>query len=198
MTLLRFKTLSPDSWLNDDCMDFYMTLLQRRSLHLDYKGFRCHLFSVFLYSQLMSDKRNVYDVPFVSSWTDNLKSSIFQMDRVLFPINIQNKHWSLIVVYMKERKIEYLDLLGYPSDEHMGNVAHYLDDHAKDQSLESPDAIHWERVVPTNIPKQKDSFNCGIFALTYADYRCLGDDLPFSVEDMPRLRKKVAQEILIG
>ena len=111
---------------------------------------------------------------------------------------MENKHWALVVAYIGERKLEYLDSLGYDGDIVMQHIGRYLDDHAKDQKLEVLDAVHWKRVSNKQIPMQKDGFNCGIFALAYADYRSLGIEISFSESDIPGFRKKIAQEILIG
>lgn len=192
----EFASMRDGIWLDDVCIDFYLALLQRRQKNPDYHGLQCHFFSAFFYAGLVN--KGKYQFKAVSSWTDPLEYSLFNRDRLIFPINLENKHWALVVAYISGRKLEYLDSLGYDGDNVMENIAHYLDDHARDQELEVLDAVHWERVSNKHIPMQKDDFNCGIFALAYADLRSLGLKLSFSASDVSRFRKKIAQEILIG
>lgn len=192
----EFGSLRDGNWLDDVCIDFYLALLQRRQRNPEYSGLRCHFFSAFFYAGLVHSGK--YQFNAVSSWTDQLQYSLFNMDRLILPVNLENKHWALVVVYIAERKLEYLDSLGYDGNIIMSNICRYLDDHARDMKLEVLDAFKWERASNKHIPMQKDDFNCGIFALAYADYRSLGLELSFSASDVPRFRKKIAQEILIG
>ena len=99
---------------------------------------------------------------------------------------------------MLDRKIEYLDSLGYHGKREMKWIAAYLDDHAKDQHLGPINAKNWDRVCPPLTLRQKDSCNCGVFLLAYADYRALGGPFTFSANKIRHFWKKIAQDILIG
>ncbi len=195
----QFKTLREGEWLQDTVVDFYMSLLQRRGNSSSYKGFRCHFFSAFFYPSLMSFKKNSYNFSSVSSWLDLCPYSLLNMDRIFIPVNVDCVHWALVVVYVAEKQIEYLDSMTYKGKKIMENIARYLDDYAKDNHLNPPHAKKtFEKFCLPNNPRQKDDHSCGVFSLAFADYRALGREFKFSSVDIGSYRKKIAQEILIG
>ena len=79
----EFASLRDGNWLDDVSIDFYLALLQRRQKNPDYYGLRCHFFSSFFYAGLVHSQ--TYQFKAVASWTDLLKYSIFNMERVIFP-----------------------------------------------------------------------------------------------------------------
>jgi Ulp1 family protease len=113
-------------------------------------------------------------------------------------MNVARVHWALVVVHVPEKKIEYLDSMTYQGKEIMHNVSRYLDDYAKYNHLEIPNAKNFEKFCLKNNPRQKDDSSCGVFTLAFADYRALGRELTFSEANIASYRKKIAQEILIG
>ena len=192
----EFKSPHNGEWLDDVCIDFYLALLQRRQENPLYKGLQCYFFSTFFYAGLVNNKK--YSFQAVASWTNVLKTSLFNLDRLIFPINLVNKHWACVVAYIAKRKLEYLDSMGLDGEIVMLHIARYLDDHARDQKLKVMDAFKWERTSNKKIPMQEDGFNCGVFTCAYSDYRSLGLEIDFLPSDIHSFRKKVAQEILIG
>ena len=46
------------------------------------------------------------------------------------------------------------------------------------------------------IPRQDNSWDCGVFALMYAEYICRRASIDFSKDDMPFFRQKVVYEIM--
>ena len=43
-------------------------------------------------------------------WTKNF--DIFEKDKLFFPINIDNTHWTMMVVYVQDKRVMYLDSMG--------------------------------------------------------------------------------------
>ena len=62
--------------------------------------------SSFFYTQLMH-KNDGYEYRKVARWTK--KVDIFDLQKVVVPVNINNAHWAIAVMYMQDEKIEYVD-----------------------------------------------------------------------------------------
>jgi hypothetical protein len=47
-------------------------------------------------------------------WTNNFSKyiDIFEKKKLFFPINIGNTHWAMMVVYVQEKRVMYLDSMG--------------------------------------------------------------------------------------
>jgi hypothetical protein len=97
------------------------------------------------------------------------------IDCIIFPNNVGNQHWNLIIVYPKQRHIVGLDSMHVNScvdartifrwlfDEisynYPGDVNKLFQPHLKDMG--------WTFRVDTEVPRQIDGYNCGVFLLGY-------------------------------
>eukprot|EP01083_Nonionella_stella_P264228 896625_1 len=108
---------------------------------------------------------------------------IFDRDRILIPIHPHRNHWSLMSLNMKKKTAEYYDSLGWRNGtavwtylklflqeewirKHGGNGIDYID--------------KWEfkEYTPgTEIPKQYNGFDCGVFVCKTAEYILDGREL---------------------
>ena len=131
-------------------------------------------------------------------WTRNI--NIFLLDKIFIPININNVHWTLVVVYMQLKRIVYRDSLGSDGKKYTSAVKKYIENESlyKQQHIMSQDEINeWTEVAtPNDTPQQSNDCDCGVFVCMFVDY--LSEDLPinFSQSDMPMLRKKICHSIL--
>jgi Ulp1 family protease len=116
MTRAKLKCLHDEKWLNDEVINFYMLLLKDCSDAYYYKDpdirLKSHYFSTYFMTRLLC--RNKYDYNQVKRWSK--KFDIFSLEKIFFPININNTHWILIVVRMLEKMISLYDSLNnvYP------------------------------------------------------------------------------------
>ena len=127
----------------------------------------------------------------------------FQKDKIFYPININNKHWTLLVIYISLKKIEYYDSLleryRHHAEDYLNGALRYLGDEAKKLGRGFlPN--EWE-LVPTdliNTPQQLNGYDCGVFTIMFTDF--LTDNLPldFSQEHMLLFRKKICANIIRG
>ncbi|EFJ31384.1 hypothetical protein SELMODRAFT_409073 [Selaginella moellendorffii] len=112
-------------WLNSEIINSYFSLIKVRSDRL-YKNssskFRTHCFSSFFYTKLQ-----IAGYEGVRRWTKNIffepinldlhlpnvatLQNIFDHDLLLFPVNHNNVHWSLVAAHLKNHRIEYYDSL---------------------------------------------------------------------------------------
>jgi len=55
----------------------------------------------------------------------------------------------------------------------------------------------WSFITPKNIPRQKNHFDCGVFACMYAKLLAQSQKLEFSQQDMPDIRRHIAYELIM-
>ncbi|OMO74198.1 Peptidase C48, SUMO/Sentrin/Ubl1 [Corchorus olitorius] len=69
--------------------------------------------------------------------------------------------------------------------------------------MESPQQSYfqpndWSHEIPTNIPMQKNSVDCALFLMKYADCLTHGDHFPFTEDDMPHFRLSTLLDLSCG
>ena len=138
--------------------------------------------------------------------------SIFDLDKIVFPINTNNKHWTLACVYLEKKEIHYFDSL-VPDDRtekkkynptvYMNALLRWIEDEGIKKNI----IVHkneWRLIDHgREFPQQDNFYDCGIFAIACADH--LLDDLPvtgsltsFSKANMQFWRNKIAVDVLRG
>jgi len=110
----NLHNLSPGRWLDDECMNGYIWLLQARhrtALGVNPAAAKLYFFNTFFFKRLMFLDEYSYDV--VRRWTKNV--DIFAMDTIFIPINLR-LHWFLVVVYVgtDDGTVSVYDSLGSP------------------------------------------------------------------------------------
>jgi Ulp1 family protease len=109
--------------------------------------------------------------------------NIFQLDKLLIPLNIKKHHWLLAVVFMKERRVQIFDSSPYCST---GNYSHrayltiiknYLNDEhmVKYEGKQLPKkgpkgwCFHSCPSGNTIVPQQGGTNDCGVFVCYFMD-----------------------------
>ena len=164
------RTLRGYNWLNDEIINDYMNLINKRN------GKRTlYAFSSFFLPQLAIGGFNYENV---KCWTTRAKIDAFQLERILFPVNLDNKHWTLAVVNVRDKRFEYYDSMGGTNPTAMQNLKLWLMEESKDKRGEEFNLESWEDYNPReSIPQQTNTSDCGVFTLQFAD--CIALDLPF-------------------
>jgi sentrin-specific protease 1 len=155
--------LQKGEWLNDELVNYYLTMLRERSLNSSNFASKLHpapkkpllktfAFNTFFYSMLTSR-----GYAGVRRWTKRAKINLFEMDRVLIPINKGGFHWILAVVNVAEKRVEYYDSMGREgvSKENravLENIRNFMVEEAKSQKRSIEDIAHWDFYVPVLIP----------------------------------------------
>ncbi|TYI38244.1 hypothetical protein ES332_A02G012200v1 [Gossypium tomentosum] len=106
-------------------------------------------------------------------------------------------HWILFYVDTKKKKISWLD--PRPSSRMSNKVekkiilqwftTFLLPEYGYN------DAKEWPFIVRTDIPEQKNSVDCGVFVMKYADCLMHGEFFPFTQEDMVHFRHRIFLDI---
>jgi Ulp1 family protease len=67
-----------------------------------------------------------YNYNNIKKWSD--KFNIFGMDKIFFPININNSHWSLTIVFIMLKKIIYFDSLHGNGEMYVNSLMQWIID----------------------------------------------------------------------
>lgn len=111
----------------------------------------------------------------VSTWTSSLtkngeSATIFSKDVVFVPIHHAETHWCMGVLNFKKRQIEYYDSLGNGERKiFFDQMKDYLraEYDKKQQDFDFPELNPY---YVENCPQQTNTRDCGVFAMTYAEY----------------------------
>jgi Ulp1 family protease len=125
------------------------------------------------------------------------------LEKIFFPVNILDAHWTLVIALMQEKRILYRDSFGNGGHIYTDAIKRYIVDEMREKrghTMTQAEQDEWvvEPLPPVHSPRQNNGFDCGTFVCMYADF--LLQNLPeqFSQEDMPMLRLKICYCILTG
>ena len=107
MTVAKIRCLRPRTWLNDEVINFYLSMLQSDLNQCAVGQGKIYSFSTFFMVRLLEN--NTYKYANVARWTKRV--DIFSFERVFIPININNTHWTLIVIDITMKTIIYYDAM---------------------------------------------------------------------------------------
>ena len=198
-------TLAPVTWLNDECVNFTLGILGRRERErCGPKGHpRCHFFNTFFLNKLFQDA-GVYEYNKVRRWTTEKKVGYLPIkcEKVIIPVH-QGVHWVLAVVDLKRKVVSYYDsLLGRDRDV-VRNLIKWVVDEAENKLNEKWDITEWKEEYPSEIPRQMNGSDCGMFMLNYArnvasftDEDLANNAFTFHQKDMVNLRRRLVLEVL--
>jgi len=130
----------------------------------------------------------------VCRWTRKINP--FECDKILMPIHVHGNHWTMLVIFVQEKKIGYFDSMGQSGDNEIATVKKWLQDIAVVQRV-AFSAYEWN-VVENHGPRQTNGVDCGVFACICAYF--ISEDLPleYNQDEMAHYRLKMATDILRG
>jgi Ulp1 family protease len=192
LTLKCYNTLKGTSYLNSNVILSFLKMLQEHfNPSKEVFVVDTHFYEIKLFPHYTGDpERPFSDYKAIQKWAGVKK--IYQYKTVIIPI-FQDKHWSLIVlsglnyianIFKPEESkdypsVIYLDSL-YTEDETILDMfeIYLIYDYAKKNKIFESDTklAHFinsyggriQKYAP-KIPKQENSYDCGIYLLTYAE-----------------------------
>ena len=206
-------TLKPGQWLTGEVMNVYMALLQDRNIQRcqeNPKHCRVLLMRTYFYTKLTSSG---YDYKSVKRWTNKAKllkkgfkniSNIFQLDKLIFPVHVNNMHWCCGVVDFKSKTISYFDSMNGPSSSFFNIITKYIIDEFQDKLKDDKtkyklDLKQWKQENHRGkYPQQKNGFDCGVFTAKCADWISDGLYPDYSQQNMQYFRNRMMIEIIRG
>ena len=109
---------------------------------------------------------------------------------VYCPVNIQMRHWILLILNMQTKEIMVYDPKDKENEITVGKYLQWLG------------ASAWSAVYPKlqrpRIPRQSNGYDCGVFVCMYASYLMHKHDFDFTQRDMRDFRKWIAHRIARG
>jgi Ulp1 family protease len=103
ITISSAHCLQPGEWLNDELFQYFTAMVSNEDERLssaEPSRKRSRIFSTFFYTQLMAASGS-YSYEAVAGWTRTL--DIFELDKFLIPINVDNQHWIVVMVSMTKK-----------------------------------------------------------------------------------------------
>ncbi|TBU07175.1 putative sentrin/sumo-specific protease [Hamiltosporidium magnivora] len=176
-----FCTLLPRNWLNDKIINFYFKIIEEYSMKT---GKFIKVFSTYFYTTLCEK-----GIEWVRKWNLNQNISIYEL--ILIPIH-KNSHWTLVVVDLYSKSIEYYNSLGFFDIFVCKKIKEYF----IATGLPNYNCFGIRNIK--NIPKQYNSDDCGVFCCLYARYRIENKEINFVYKKMNSYRKILIHEILAG
>ncbi|KAI8578229.1 hypothetical protein K450DRAFT_247854 [Umbelopsis ramanniana AG] len=180
--------LRPDTWLNDEIINFYMELISDRSQKNQSKYPAIHCFNTFFCTTLLES-----GYAKLKRWTKRV--DIFSKDMVLIPVN-SSLHWTLAVFDFRKKQLAMYDSLGGNNVRLVKALLQYLEDEHMDKKKTPYDASDWSIYVPKDIPHQRNGDDCGVFACTFAERISRDNEFDFTQSDMIDLRQNMVYEII--
>ena len=147
----------------------------------------------------------VYDDNYYQDHWYKIFQDLFDKEFLIYPCNMLNTHWFLIVVYNKTREIIYYDSFNiYDQTEYMNCIERSLAleayhrgrDDLVDMNTKSF-KIPYKKSNYKEMPQQKNGYDCGMFLLMLINF--LIDGIPIKElkqTDMPQYRIILACDII--
>ena len=203
------QTLRPGQWLNDEVINYFLkTCLAKRDgiICARQTGRKRSQFFNSYFVQTMFDKMNVdpnlrgqYNYINVKNWSKNVPGKdIFNLKYIFCPINVDNMHWTLAVIYMEEKRIQYYDSMGGNDQAMLKGLLEYVRDEYKVKNGGAEmDVSEWELVsCKANTPRQRNGFDCGVFTCLFCDFISKDCELVFNQSHIDQCRVRIALSIM--
>ncbi|TFY69051.1 hypothetical protein EVJ58_g649 [Rhodofomes roseus] len=191
--------LKPNTWLNDEIINFYGQLIMSRAeaskensgMNGKKKPLNVHYFSSFFWTKLEGDG---YEKGRLAKWTK--KVDIFSKDVVLIPVNHHNAHWTAAAINFRRKRIESYDSMGMPRQNVFKLLRGYLDAEHRNKKREPFDFSGWKNFVLVDTPQQENGFDCGVFTCQFLESLSRGEEhFAFKQANMSYLRRRMIWEI---
>ncbi|OCF33153.1 hypothetical protein I316_05198 [Kwoniella heveanensis BCC8398] len=191
VTANSLRRLKPSTWLDDEVMNFYCAMMTERAAADGAK--RVHNMNSFFFAKL---EKTGYQS--VRRWTK--KVDIFALDYFVFPINMDNMHWTACAVNFEKKRIEYYDSMGDYSRKRNTRVREYLQAEHKEKKGTPFDLTGWSDEFNENTPQQDNGSDCGVFSCQTLEMISRGRDLvsngfEFTARNMAFFRRLMVYEI---
>jgi sentrin-specific protease 1 len=155
--------LQKGEWLNDEILNYYLSMVRERSInpgnvtsqiksHVQARPAKplpkIFAFNTFFYSMLSGRGYSG-----VRRWTKKANINLFDLDRVIVPINKGGFHWILSIVNITEKRVEYYDSMGREGESNENRVVltrirDFMIEEAKARNQSHEEVAKWTFYVP--------------------------------------------------
>ena len=120
VTKRSLLTLGEGRWLNDQVVDYYFKLLETRRNVQSY----CIIYTSSFMSKLL-DHNLEYNFQNIAT---KVKNNMFQKNKIILPIKIDNMHWATAVIYIHRKEIRIFDSMGVNRDIYLEALLQFVKD----------------------------------------------------------------------
>ena len=155
---------------------------------------------ILFIEKLKSCRRSAVRKNQMERMTDKVTSvqgDIFQLDKMVMPVNIANGHWALIVAYMKGRKLRSFDSMNGDHSADMEMLLALFEAEAQRLHVDF-DRPKWSTGREMDVPQQGNYSDCGVFLCAFASHVVDATDFPFAQQDMDSIRARITYELVHG
>jgi len=184
-------------WLNDEVMNFKFDMLNEQ--HSAGGARKVWVWNTHFYVKLMDHQEKggskCYTYSNVRRWTKRKKLDIFQLDRVVVPVH-EGVHWTCAVVDFVAKRIDYFDSMHIENPACTDALAQWVQDESLDKKGVHFALDDWTIGMVESAPSQDNSFDCGVFAVLFAQAAATGARIDFDHRHIPYFRRKLVLELL--
>ena len=186
-------TLLPGEWYSDDVIGQYMDLLQNSPRKLPNSVFLPTYFYDDLMSKLLNRPKFSERHRLVAAWTADIDTT-HPNATIYIPLNVGRRHWILLVVDNKKKKVFSLDSFGLERPGQRKNMLKWVEHEHMSKNV-AFDRGKWSS-ESMEVPSQENNFDCGPFVCLFAALLSHGQALNFTQADLPRLRERLNWSLL--
>ncbi|CEQ39194.1 SPOSA6832_00708 [Sporobolomyces salmonicolor] len=202
--LRRLKGLT---WLNDDIVVYYGVMINRRLADAEKKGdlgqgetrlkksyaMNSHWWTMYGdhgYARVKKWTKKVR--PFPSSSHSSLAErlmrlwrqfDVFAKDIIIFPVNLNNSHWSCAAINLEKKRFEYYDSFGGELKLVYKRLRKWLTEEHAEKKKAPLDLSDWTDHWDTSTPQQGNSSDCGVFTVRFLSPLSLFLDVTDGVDE---------------
>ena len=158
-------TLDPENWLDGEVIDAYIHLMTKAVSNKVVKVL--HLSTIFFQKLVGCGPKGE------SVLREGIDRDVLNQDVLIAPIFHQN-HWTLIIIDIVRRIIISLDSLNLATTFGIREYSAFLSNLSMTHKKRPINWSLWRLYKPTDMPRQTNSFDCGIYICTYAKMLCTG------------------------
>lgn len=178
-------------WLNDEVIMCYLRMVEKIAVR------NVMVADTFFYSGKLL-VGGVYNYEGVVRWTMKRGVNVFDYDVIVVPLH-HAVHWSLAVIYTREKVIRTYDSMEDAYEEEDKRALRTLKRYVHDEHKRYYGrGVDYELRRVRRIPQQSNGRDCGVFMCQYARCIMLSKDFDFDEGDGSYLRQKMLLEILDG
>ncbi|KAJ3613831.1 hypothetical protein NHX12_020077, partial [Muraenolepis orangiensis] len=141
ITQRDLATLREGSWLNDEVINFYLSLVMERSSNQVVPGLRVYCFSTFFLPKLRGGEAGQAGGHWaVKRWTKGV--DLFLHDLILVPLHL-NIHWAMAVIDLRSQTVKSYDSMGQRHDDICSLLLLFLREEHKVKKGRDLDTSRW-------------------------------------------------------
>ena len=183
ITKKSLRTCQGQSWINDEVINYYLSLLRLRDEELatyNSNHCRCYFFTTYYYSNivepLVRNKFGDRQTERIKRWIE--KQNAFNFPIWIFTIHINGNHWILVLVDSIYGTLDLYD--SWPNTKQgrrlqtqiLDNIWKFINILCNNRNLMTDvfkvSSSNWDFNIVHNCPKQNNNYDCGVFACTFA------------------------------